>query len=131
MPNVVTLLGAGFSKNWNGLLATEVTAHLMAQLQSDAYLFNLLHRNNFEDALAQLQRAYVHSRLPSDETRLTTFQTVLSDIFDRMNTQFQSRQFEFSRILQTVPLAAASDIRCSEPISWLQEDYPCASVDAP
>jgi hypothetical protein len=96
MANAIILLGAGFSKNWNGLLATEVTAHLMSHFQSDFHLFNLLHRNNFEDGLAHLQRAYLHSRAAQEEARLTAFQAALSDIFDSMNRSFQSRQFEFS-----------------------------------
>src|SRR6266478_2019831 len=96
MANTALFLGAGFSKNWHGLLATEVTAHLMSRFQGDAYLFNLLHRNNFEDALSLLQRDYLHSRTTLSEARLTAFQAALSDIFDSMNRQFQSRQFEFS-----------------------------------
>jgi hypothetical protein len=42
MPNVILLLGAGFSKNWNGLLATEVTEDLTSRLQSDSSLCDLL-----------------------------------------------------------------------------------------
>jgi hypothetical protein len=52
MANVILLLGAGFSKNWNGPLATEVTAHLMSLLQNDAYVCDLLNRMNFEDVLS-------------------------------------------------------------------------------
>ena len=59
MPNTILLLGAGFSKNWNGPLATEVTAHLISLLQGDAYLCDLLHRTNFEDALSQLQTEFL------------------------------------------------------------------------
>jgi hypothetical protein len=88
MANAIILLGAGFSKNWSGLLATEVTAHLMSHFQGDFHLFNLLHRNNFEDALAQLQGAYLHTRAAQEEARLTAFQAALSDIFDRMNRSF-------------------------------------------
>jgi hypothetical protein len=47
MPNVIVLLGAGFSKNWNGALATDVTAHLMSRLQGDDYVCDLLHKTNF------------------------------------------------------------------------------------
>jgi hypothetical protein len=99
MPNVILLLGAGFSKNWNGPLATEVTAHLMSRLQGDAHSLELLNRMNFEDALFELQTEFLllgRSSYPPQETRLNNFQTALSDVFDSMNKQFQSRQFEFS-----------------------------------
>jgi SIR2-like domain len=100
MANVILLLGAGFSKNWNGPLATEVTAHLMSRLQGDAYLSDLLNRMNFEDALYELQKDYLlisRGTYPLHEARLTAFQAALSDVFDRMNKQFQLRQFEFSQ----------------------------------
>jgi hypothetical protein len=99
MANVILLLGAGFSKNWNGLLATEVTAHLMSRLQSDAYVCDLLHGKNFEDVLSQLQTEFLllgKSKYPPQEARLTAFEAALSAVFDRMNRQFQSQQFEFS-----------------------------------
>lgn len=96
MSNAILLLGAGFSKNWNGLIASEVTNDLMAQLQNDAHLLSLLHTMNFEDVLASLQSDYLRSRAAEDGARLTAFQATLSGIFDRMNKQFQSRQFEFS-----------------------------------
>jgi len=96
MPNAILLLGAGFSKNWNRLIASEVTNDLMAQLQNDANLLALLHRLNFEDALAQVQSDYLHSRTAETEARLTAFQAALSGTFDRMNRGFQAQQFEFS-----------------------------------
>jgi hypothetical protein len=99
MPNVILLLGAGFSKNWNGPLATEVTAQLMSRLQNDAYLRDLLHKRNFEDALFQLQTEFLllgRSRYAVQEERLTAFQAALSEVFDRMNKQFESRPFDFS-----------------------------------
>jgi len=96
MPNSILLLGAGFSKNWNGLIAREVTNDLMAQLQNDAHLLALLDQMNFEDVLARLQSDYLSSRTVEDGARLAAFQTALSGIFDRMNRSFQPRQFEFS-----------------------------------
>jgi hypothetical protein len=100
MANVILLLGAGFSKNWNGLLATEVTAHLMSRLQSDEELLKLLHTKNFEDALARLQEEYLcisRGTYPLHVERLDKFQAALSAVFDRMNREFQSLQFEFSK----------------------------------
>jgi SIR2-like domain len=99
MPNVTLLLGAGFSKNWHGFLATEVTADLMSRLQDDTYLLELLDKNNFEDALFQLQTDFLllgHSKNALQEERLDKFQNALSGVFDRMNNHFQSVKFEFS-----------------------------------
>ena len=59
MPNVILLLGAGFSKNWNGLLAAEVTTDLMSRLQGDPNLLELLNSKNFEDALSLLQAEFL------------------------------------------------------------------------
>src|SRR5947209_17448060 len=96
MPNAVLLLGAGFSKNWGGLLASEVTNDLTARLQNNSQLVSLLNRMNFEDTLSRIQGDYLHSRTTEHEQRLIVFQTALSDMFDRMNRHFQSQQFEFS-----------------------------------
>ena len=98
MPNVILLLGAGFSKNWHGLLATEVTNDLMSRLQDDAYLLELLDKNNFEDALFQLQTDFLllgHSKNALQEERLDKFQKALSGVFDRMNNHLQSVKFDF------------------------------------
>jgi hypothetical protein len=100
MANVILLLGAGFSKNWNGPLANELSAHLMSLLQSDAHVCDLLNVMNFEDVLSQLQTEFLllgKSKYPLQEKRLTAFEAAISTIFDRMNKQFQSRQFEFSQ----------------------------------
>jgi hypothetical protein len=59
MANVILLLGAGFSKNWNGPLATEVTSHLMARLRDDTNVCDLLNSMNFEDALLKLQTDFL------------------------------------------------------------------------
>ena len=94
--NSVLLLGAGFSKNWDGLVARQVSSDLMARLQSDAQLTRMLNRMNFEDALTQLQNEYLHSRTADSERRLGLLQEALSSMFDRMNRHFQSQRFEFS-----------------------------------
>jgi hypothetical protein len=54
---------------------------------------------NFEDALSQLQAEFLllgKSSYPPQQASLTAFQAALTEIFDGMNKQFQSRQFEFS-----------------------------------
>jgi hypothetical protein len=94
--NTALLLGAGFSRNWGGLVASQVTSDLMARLQSNAQLTSLLNRMNFEDALTIVQGDYVRSRNRDSEERLTSLQEALSSMFVRMNRHFQSQQFEFS-----------------------------------
>jgi hypothetical protein len=57
------LLGAGFSKNWGGLLASEVFNDLLSADELDEFTRNLLYRANepkgggFEAVLAKLQGA--------------------------------------------------------------------------
>jgi hypothetical protein len=53
MVNTVLLLGAGFSRNWSGLVSNQVTNDLMGRLQADPRAISMLNRMSFEDALAQ------------------------------------------------------------------------------
>ncbi len=86
----ILLLGAGFSRNWGGLLATEIFELLISQetIAHDGYLRELLwnHKANggFENALAEVQVRY-----SSDPVRygpsLDKFQTAVSNVFGRMN----------------------------------------------
>jgi hypothetical protein len=81
MANVITLLGAGFSKNWNGLLAADVTTDLMSRLQDHSDLLDVLKTKNFEDVLYQLQAEFLllgKSKYPPHEVRLTAFEAALS-----------------------------------------------------
>jgi hypothetical protein len=93
--NCVLLTGAGFSKNWGGRLAREVTNDLMSRLQGNQHLLQLLNRANFEDVLAQVQGEIGSSNRES-ENRLNLLQDAITSVFDRMNHQFEERQFEFS-----------------------------------
>ena len=94
--NCMLLLAAGFSKNWNGLLAREVTNSLMSRLQSNARLLAMLNKLNFEDVLSQVQGEYLQTRSAESETQLGTLQEAVAAIFDRMNKHFEERPFEFS-----------------------------------
>jgi hypothetical protein len=96
VPNFVLLTGAGFSKNWGGLVAREITNALMSQLQNNPYLLQALNRGNFEDVLSQVQSEYLATRNAENQNRLNAMQGALSDMFGRMNAHFAARQFEFS-----------------------------------
>jgi hypothetical protein len=66
MPNHVLLLGAGFSRNWGAPLSAEVADSLLQEVGDDAQLQSLLkqHSKNFENALSEVQRQYLHRRHP-------------------------------------------------------------------
>jgi hypothetical protein len=96
MPNFVLLTGAGFSKNWGGFVAREITSALMSRRQNIPYLLQALHRANFEDVLSQVQSTYVATKTGENQDRLNAMQDALSDVFGRMNLHLADRQFEFS-----------------------------------
>ena len=50
--NCILLLGAGFSRNWGGRLATEVRAELQSVLHADRYLARPVQQRDFETALS-------------------------------------------------------------------------------
>jgi hypothetical protein len=96
MPNFVLLTGAGFSKNWGGLVAREITNALMSQLQNNPYLLEVLNRGTFEDVLSQVQSAYLANQTDENQDRLNAMQEALANVFGSMNAHFAARQFEFS-----------------------------------
>jgi hypothetical protein len=96
MTNIVLLTGAGFSKNWGGVVAREITNALMSQLQNNQYLLKALNRGNFEDVLSQVQSEYLNTRTAATQDRLNAMQGALADVFGRMNEHFAKTQFEFS-----------------------------------
>lgn len=107
----ILLLGAGFSKNWGGLLATEVFDYLIGhdEVAGDVYLRKLLwdHRTSggFENALAEVQAAFgtdPGKYAPS----LHRLQAAISNVFAGMNQAFfQAPRIEFqqhiARMLRT------------------------------
>ena len=87
------LLGAGFSRNWGGQLASEVFDYLIGlpDIRGDEYLRGLLwaNRNNggFENALAEVQAAYARDpRRYADPMR--RLQGAVSTVFNGMNQAF-------------------------------------------
>jgi hypothetical protein len=87
--NHYLLLGAGFSRNYGGLTASEFFDYLIAnsQIREDHELLAILWRTKdkggFEAALAELQRDFVkHER---NEDRLFRLQAAISEVFDVMN----------------------------------------------
>lgn len=84
----IALLGAGFSRNWGGWLASEVLGELLGRLAEDRDIYSRLRRTqNFEDALAELQEK---ARLGQNGalTRLEKFECAVQATFSEMNKVF-------------------------------------------
>ena len=87
------LLGAGFSRNWHGLLATEVFDHLLGapEVMADPYLRGVLfkHRTSgFEQALSEVQADFRRDAAQYGKA-LAGIQTAIARIFDRMNRSYE------------------------------------------
>jgi hypothetical protein len=97
------LTGAGFSKNWGGLLASEVFNDLLSAGELDQATRDMLYKANepqgggFEAVLARLQGATD----PANVKRCETLTSVLAGIFNMMGNGFMQRQFEFAAIPDT------------------------------
>ena len=90
----VLLLGAGFSRNWGGWLASEAFEYLLSCPQVDGDIRDLLwtHRRKggFEDALAHLQDEFERRRDARTEQRLARLQDAISQMFADMDKAFAS-----------------------------------------
>jgi len=102
------LLGAGFSRNWGGWVASEAFEYLLGspEILADPQLRDLLWRHQlgggFEDALAEVQTAGRTSwaRQPWTHAQLVSFQGAVGRMFDDMNRAFLTRtDLEFRRDL--------------------------------
>lgn len=98
----ILLLGAGFSRNWGGLLASEVFDYLISlpDIKNDEYLNEQLwaSRNNggFEEALAEVQAAFIRDPGQFGDS-MRRLQAGVSDVFQRMNQAFFARPMEFQQ----------------------------------
>ena len=98
MPHVL-LAGAGFSRNWGGWLANEAFEYLTGSPEIDDHIRHLLwtHKGSgggFEEALAELQRAYTHSKTDRTRKPLADLQAAIVGMFNYMNLAFEGIQFE-------------------------------------
>jgi hypothetical protein len=98
--NHILLVGAGFSRNWNAPLASEVASSLVQQFGNDRHIRDLLtqHSRNFENALSQIQREYLAAPSSSvAKDRLDRLQDAIGRMFSRLNSGFETKSnFEFS-----------------------------------
>jgi hypothetical protein len=95
MPHFL-LTGAGFSKNWGGLVASEFFSRLLGE-QLDFNTRNLLFtsrsKGGFETVMTNLQA--VRNNSADDQRRLGDFTAAIAGIFNGMNNQFAYTTFEF------------------------------------
>lgn len=108
----ILLLGAGFSRNWGGFLASEVFDYLFGcpEVLGDAELKRLLWRHQpgggFENALAELQADCRDGGSAEKRDRLDRFQRALARMFTDMKAAFADRgslefQQDISRMVAT------------------------------
>ena len=86
----ILLLGAGFSRNWGGWLASEAFEYLLGCPQVDDSLRTLLleHKDKgFEAALETLQG----QSAGRTDSRLVNLEAALRDIFEVMNRAFSRK----------------------------------------
>jgi hypothetical protein len=103
----VLLLGAGFSRNWGGWLASEVNGHLptSAKVRGNAHVLEVLRRTadsgGFEAALAELQDLYANMPAAENRHHLQCLQEAILAMFADMEAGFASKQgWEFCNDLQ-------------------------------
>jgi hypothetical protein len=91
------LVGAGFSSNWGGPLASQVFNWLLAspEISGDSDLKRCLwdHQNagGFENALAQVQSEFLMSPSARNKERLERFQLAINNMFAVMERGFSAR----------------------------------------
>ncbi|HEY5338605.1 MAG TPA: SIR2 family protein [Rhizomicrobium sp.] len=111
--NRVLLVGAGFSRNWGGPLASEVFDGLLQQpeINGDSSLKKILwdHKDagGFENALAQVQQdVRNNASVPGYRRRLDGFQAAIDRIFSDMDRGFAARpSWEFTNQRERMLLA--------------------------
>jgi hypothetical protein len=100
----VLLTGAGFSRNWDGWLATEAFEYLIGCPEVDVHLRHLLwqHKSRgggFEDALAELQLEVSRTARESTKKQLDDLQAAIIGMFNAMDQAFGTVKFEQSNDL--------------------------------
>ena len=99
----ILLLGAGFSRNWGGWLASEAFEYLLGcpEISSNPHLLDLLWRNQpmggFENALAEVQADFIRDP-QSNTNHLQNIQSAVTQMFNDMNRgYFDHADFEFQQ----------------------------------
>jgi len=98
--NYVLLLGAGFSRNWGGWLATEAFEYLLgcpeASAENKQLLWDHRRKGGFQSALAELQGEHFRQGRSEPEPRLTNLLSAILKMFEDMNLAYEEHvDFEF------------------------------------
>src|SRR6266566_215451 len=97
----ILLLGAGFSRNWGGWLASEAFEYLLGCPQVDKGIRELLWRyrrqGGFEDALAHLQTEFTQKPNESTAQNLAKLEGAIQKMFTDMDEAFAGIDFEFQK----------------------------------
>ncbi|WP_343618920.1 SIR2 family protein [Ralstonia sp.] len=86
------LLGAGFTRNWDGWLAGELADDLIGRLADNRDLCKRLTDNpNFEEVLGELQREWRQHQQAAHRERLDLMERAVKASFDDMNAMLAAR----------------------------------------
>ena len=88
----IALLGAGFTRNWGGWLASELVGELCGRIQDPETLRRLKMQRNFESVLADLRQ--VASQGPEHAHRFRALEEAVLAAFGEMNSVLSTQQFE-------------------------------------
>lgn len=107
MTKRILLLGAGFSRNWGGWLASEVFEYLIGlpSIQEQPGIYKLLwkyqHSGGFEGALAELQGLSARAGATTDDKQsLEALEQGVMQMFAEMNAAFVAQEFEFGQLVR-------------------------------
>ena len=90
----IALLGAGFTHNWGGWLASELVGELCGRVAGDAELLKRLKEaRNFEQVLSVLRLEATHGT--KQQARFDLLQDAVLATFDEMNQILADQDFEF------------------------------------
>jgi hypothetical protein len=91
----IALLGAGFTRNWGGWLASELVGELCGRVENDTELRKRLKQTrNFERVLGELRQEA--NRGPTQERRFQRLQQAVLLTFEEMNQVLAAKHFEFT-----------------------------------
>jgi hypothetical protein len=94
----ILLTGAGFSKNWDGLLAEEFFSRLLGEdldSKTRGLMFDARHQGGFERVMTVLQEERQSLNTEETKIRLHQFTSAIMGIFNGMNNDFVYGRFEF------------------------------------
>ena len=124
----VLLLGAGFSRNWGGWLATEAFEYLLgtSEVQRDDVLRALLWKHQreggFEDAIAELQGLVRRDPRDPEGARLSDLLAAVLRMFSDMNAAMAASDWDFMPFVGNVSMGVGPFLAKFDAIFTLNQD---------